>query len=119
MNDAHLGIQPHRSMGLLWPLLFVGGPALVAAWEARVPPGKARLEAVAAARFRRPATPPPAVAPVEVYALERDQARALNAAIPFSRLPIRRRGHSTYQDRPSTLPAIGRASCRERVCKYV
>ncbi|KEY99004.1 SleB-like protein, partial [Sphingomonas sp. BHC-A] len=87
MNDAHLGIQPHRSMWLLWPLLFVGLPALVAAWEARVPPGKARLEAVAAARFRRPATPPPAVAPVEVYALERDQARALNAAIPFSRLP--------------------------------
>ncbi|AJR24619.1 MULTISPECIES: cell wall hydrolase [Sphingobium] len=87
MTDANPTSQPHRSMWLLWLVLFVGLPAMVSAWEARVPPGRPRPEAVAAARLTRPATPPPAVAPVEVYALERDQARAFNAAIPFSRLP--------------------------------
>ncbi|WP_176594980.1 MULTISPECIES: cell wall hydrolase [Sphingobium] len=87
MTDATSTGQPHRSMWLLWLMLFVGLPAFVAAWETRVPQGKPRLEAVAAARFKRPTTPPPAVAPVQLYALDRDQARAFNAGIPISRLP--------------------------------
>jgi len=79
--------QPHRAMWLLWLVLFVGLPGLVAAWEARTPSRQPRLDAVAAARLKRPTTPPPAVAPVQTYALGRDEAQAFNAAIPFSRLP--------------------------------
>jgi len=80
--------QPHRAMWLVWLLLFIGLPALIAAWEARAPKAKAtRIGVVAAARLKRPSTPPPPVEPVDFYALGRDQARAFNAAVPFSRLP--------------------------------
>ncbi|KEQ52739.1 cell wall hydrolase [Sphingobium chlorophenolicum] len=84
MTDASTTGQPHRAMWLIWLALFVGLPALVAAWEARAPLSQSRPTA---ARLQRPATPPPAVAPVRLYALDRDQARSFNAAIPFSRLP--------------------------------
>ncbi|WP_022682978.1 cell wall hydrolase [Sphingobium bisphenolivorans] len=81
--------QPHPAMWLLWLALFIGLPALIAAIDTRAPVEmrEARFAAVAAARLKRPPTPPPPVDPVEVFALEREQARAFNAAIPFSRLP--------------------------------
>ena len=77
------------AMAALWAVLFIGLPMAIAAWETRARPGVERhsFAPVAAARVRRPATPPPPVEPVKIYALESDQARALNAAIPFSRLP--------------------------------
>ncbi|MEJ7934623.1 cell wall hydrolase [Sphingobium sp. AN558] len=80
--------QPHPAMWLLWLALFVGLPALVASWESGAA-GHAEIAfpPVAAALARRPSTPPPAVEPVRVYALETDQARALNAAIPFLKGP--------------------------------
>lgn len=88
MTDTFPTKQPHPLMWLIWLALFVGLPALVAAWEAHAPVARAaRADLVTAARFKRPATPPPPVEPVELYALGRDQARAFNAAIPFSRLP--------------------------------
>ena len=88
MTDTFPTKQPHPLMWLIWLALFVGLPALVAAWEAHAPVARAaRTDLVAASRFKRPATPPPPVEPVELYALGRDQARAFNAAIPFSRLP--------------------------------
>lgn len=88
MTDMSPNSQPHPLMWLLWLTLFAGLPAMVAAWEARPSAsGRPRFDAVAAARLKRPPTPPPPVEPMEVYALDRDQARAFNAAIPFSRLP--------------------------------
>ena len=87
MTDAHLTSQPHRLMWLLWLVLFVGLPAFVAMWETRIPLGKPRREAVAAVRPAHAPSPPPLVAPTEIYALDRDQARAFNASVPFSRLP--------------------------------
>ncbi|WP_253343019.1 cell wall hydrolase [Sphingobium sp. OAS761] len=61
----------------------------VAAWDTRAGPSRNRtaFAPVAAALARKPRTPPPPVEPVEIYSLDRDQARAVNAAIPFSRLP--------------------------------
>ncbi|HKT78446.1 MAG TPA: cell wall hydrolase [Sphingobium sp.] len=88
MTDAPSTSQPRRTMWLIWLALFVGLPALVASWEARSPTVRstgARL--VERSLFKRPRTAPPAVQPVQLYALDRDEARALNAAIPFSRLP--------------------------------
>ncbi|MFZ2998153.1 cell wall hydrolase [Sphingobium sp.] len=81
--------EPHPAMWLVWLLLFAGLPALVAGWEARDRPdsGVRRFAAAQAARLQAPPTPPPPVEPVEVYALDRDQARAFNAKIPFSPLP--------------------------------
>ncbi|WIA57649.1 cell wall hydrolase [Sphingobium sp. WTD-1] len=84
--------RPHRAMWLIWLLLFVGLPMAVAGWESRPRAGDEvtqgrRLAAVAAARLRRPTTPPPAVEPVKVFALGPEQARDLNAQIPFSRDP--------------------------------
>lgn len=87
MTDTPTTGQPHRAMWLVWLLLFVGLPALVAAWEARGPSASKPPFAVTAARLKRPSTPPPPVEPVDFYALDRDQARAFNAGIPFSRLP--------------------------------
>ena len=87
-HESGSGDPPYRLMWLVWLLLFVGLPALVAGWEARSPTVAQRsLSVVAAARAKRPATPPPPVEPVDFYALDRDQARALNAAIAFSALP--------------------------------
>lgn len=89
MTGASSTSQPHRGMWLLWLALFAGLPALVAAWETRSPSSSdpARFGMAAAARLKRPATPPPAVEPVQLYALDRDQARAFNQGIPFSRQP--------------------------------
>jgi spore germination cell wall hydrolase CwlJ-like protein len=72
---------------LIWALLFIGLPFGVAGWESRHRPADAGPAMHAAAQNRRPATPPPPVEPVQVYALERNQALALNATIPFSRDP--------------------------------
>lgn len=79
--------SPSLPIWLLWALLFVGLPFAVAAWESRPRPEGANRPIAAMARAKRPAAAPPAVEPVEVYALERDQARAFNAAVPFSRGP--------------------------------
>ena len=87
MTDAHLTSQPHRLMWLLWLMLFVGLPAFVAMWETRISLGQPRREAAVAVRPAQAPSPPPVVAPTEIYALDRDQARAFNATVPFSRLP--------------------------------
>ncbi|TWH95320.1 cell wall hydrolase [Sphingobium wenxiniae] len=73
-------------MWLLWLVLFVGLPMAIASWEAgNRPAAPPRLVGTGAADAVRPPSLPPPVEPLEVYALERDQARALNAAIPFSK----------------------------------
>ncbi|MFC3440767.1 cell wall hydrolase [Sphingobium rhizovicinum] len=72
---------------VIWALLFIGLPFGVAGWESRHRPVDAGPVLRAAAQNRRPANPPPPVEPVQIYALERDQALALNATIPFSRDP--------------------------------
>ncbi|MFY9351389.1 cell wall hydrolase [Sphingobium sp.] len=88
MTSPVFGDRPHPLVWLVWALILIGLPMAVASWESRPRDGAtARFDAVAAARLRRPATPPPPVEPVQVYALPADQARALNAAIPFSRDP--------------------------------
>lgn len=90
MTDTSSIKRPHRMMWLLWLLLFVALPIAIAVWETRprAPGGAPRAEAMAAAqRLRKPVTAPPAVEPVQLYSLDRDQAEALNASIPFSRLP--------------------------------
>ena len=88
MTDTHISSQPHRAMWLIWFLLFAGVPALVAWWEGRAPAaGAVRTALVQHARLRRPTTAAPVVEPVELYSLDRDQARAFNEAVPFSRLP--------------------------------
>ena len=88
MIDTTTSSQPHRAMWLIWLLLFAGLPALVARWEARAPAAEAaRVALVQRARLKRPPTAAPVVQPVELYALDRDQARVLNEAVPFSHLP--------------------------------
>ncbi|MFB0872782.1 MULTISPECIES: cell wall hydrolase [unclassified Sphingobium] len=86
MTSSAFGDRPHPLSWLIWALILIGLPMAVASWESRPrATAAARFDAVAAARMRRPVTPPPPVEPVKVYALPADQARALNAAIPFSR----------------------------------
>jgi spore germination cell wall hydrolase CwlJ-like protein len=70
-------------------MILIGLPMAVATWEGRPRDGLAagRFDTVAAAKRRAPGTKPPPVEPVEVYALPAEQARRLNAAIPFSRDP--------------------------------
>ena len=89
MTESSPSARPHPLMWLVWALLFAGLPALVATWDTRASSeaGARRMAVVEAARMRRPATPPPPVEPVQVFALERDQAVAFNATIPFSRDP--------------------------------
>lgn len=74
---------------LLCALLFVGVPMAVAAWETggRRSAAHRVFAPVAAAKVRKPTTPPPPVEPVALYALTPEQARNFNAAIPFSRDP--------------------------------
>jgi spore germination cell wall hydrolase CwlJ-like protein len=86
MIDDPSSIQPRPWVWLVWLALFVGLPAAVAGWESqsRVTHGQPRF--AAAAHSVRPPSPPPPVEPVAVYALDADRARAVNAAIPFSRL---------------------------------
>jgi len=71
-----------------WALMFVGLPMGVAGWDSRqsVTGNPLRFAAEAEGRAVRPPSPPPPVEPVAVYALDADRARAVNAAIPFSRL---------------------------------
>ncbi|QGP77692.1 cell wall hydrolase [Sphingobium sp. CAP-1] len=88
MTDASSSPRPHAIMGLVWALLFIGLPMGVAGWESRHRPIDAHASLAAAqARLKRPSTPPPPVEPVQIYALARDQAMAVNADIPFSRDP--------------------------------
>ena len=73
---------------LFWALMFVGLPMGVAGWDSRqsVTSNPLRFAAGVEGRAVRPPSPPPPVEPVAVYALDADRARAVNAAIPFSRL---------------------------------
>ncbi|HKY81378.1 MAG TPA: cell wall hydrolase [Sphingobium sp.] len=88
MTDTLSKGQPHPTMWLLWLALFVGLPAAVAGLDARDPvAGAVRAQLIEAVRYKRPRTAPPPVQPVEVYALDREEARSFNATIPFSRLP--------------------------------
>lgn len=88
MTETFSVSQPHRMMWLIWLALFIGLPALVAAWEVRSPSVRLSGQRLAqTSAMKRPRTPPPVVQPVEIYALGRDEARALNAAVPFSRQP--------------------------------
>lgn len=88
MTSPVSGDRPHPLLWLVWALILIGLPMAVASWESRPSHEAAkRFDAVVAARMRRPATPPPPVEPVQVYSLPTDQARALNAAVPFSRDP--------------------------------
>lgn len=77
--------QPRPLMGLVWLALFAGLPAAVAGWGGPAAHHH-RLAGAAAAHTIRPPSPPPPVEPAAIYALDADRARALNAAIPFSRL---------------------------------
>lgn len=87
MTDAATPGQPRKWAWLLWLMLFVGLPAMVATWEGRIPASKHPFDAVSVTRLKHPATPPPPVEPVDFYALDRNQARTFNAAVPFSHLP--------------------------------
>lgn len=88
MTSACSSNPPHPAMWPVWLLLFAGLPALVAGWEARAPvPETARSPLAQHARFKRPTTAAPVVQPLELYALDRDQARAFNMAVAFARLP--------------------------------
>lgn len=89
MSDPSQSARPHPYAWLVWALLFVGVPAFVATWDTRGEPDARTggMVVVEAGRMKRPGTPPPPVEPVEVFALERDQAVAFNATIPFSRDP--------------------------------
>ncbi len=73
---------------IAWALILIGLPMAVAGWETRprATVTGPRHSRAAAVRTARPPTPPPPVEPVEVYALDRDEARRFNAAVPFSRL---------------------------------
>ena len=83
------GIAPDEGRGpgllasLLWLLILAGIPAAVAWHDQRTASESVRRLALSG----RPVTPPPPVEPVELYDLTSDQARALNAKVPFSTLP--------------------------------
>ncbi len=87
MTDIQERSQPLPLLWLVWIALFVGLPMAVAAWETGPRPHAVARQAVTTRFTARPATRPPVVEPLEVYAIDRDQARALNAAVPFSREP--------------------------------
>lgn len=73
---------------IAWALILIGLPMAVAGWETRgrdVAHGPRQARA-RVARIEQPPSPPPPVEPLEVYALERDEARRFNAAVPFSKL---------------------------------
>ncbi|WP_336964263.1 cell wall hydrolase [Sphingobium aquiterrae] len=74
---------------LFWGLAFIGLPAMIAAQEGRAPVLASGDGAHAVDRGQlhggSGATPPP-VEPLELLALDRDRARAINAATPFSAL---------------------------------
>lgn len=78
---------PDLARWLLCALLFVGVPMAVTMWETGGQRGVAHrvFAPVAAAKARKPTTPPPPVEPVALYDLTPEQAREFNAAIPFSR----------------------------------
>lgn len=88
MTQAPHRQDPHPLMWIIWVMLFIGLPMTVAGWEARERlEGAPRVPAAVMARPAHPPSPPPPVEPVETYDLDRDQARAINAAIAFSRAP--------------------------------
>ena len=95
--------QPHPAMWLIWLLLFVGLPMAVAGWESRPYAGNGlhsgTMDANKASRRDRPVLPPPTVEPVEIFTLDANEARDLNAKIPFSADP-----------NPAALPFIFRGS---------
>ncbi|MEJ7927704.1 cell wall hydrolase [Sphingobium sp. AN641] len=78
---------PPWAAWLLWLAIFAGLPALVAWNDVGDRPPSAVQAALSRARAVAARAVPPPVEPVKVYALERDSARTLNAAIPFSTAP--------------------------------
>ncbi|MET0249390.1 MAG: cell wall hydrolase [Sphingobium sp.] len=74
---------------LLWLAIIAGVPALVATWDGgkRVPALVGATAGIRSPETARPADPPPPVAPVELLALDQQQAREVNSALPFSTLP--------------------------------
>jgi hypothetical protein len=84
--SSRTGGHPHPLLWLVWLAIFAGLPATVAWRESpgRVAPGEGTAQV---GRAARPPSPPPPVEPLKIYALEPQEARAFNAAIPFSRLP--------------------------------
>ncbi|MBH1999106.1 MAG: cell wall hydrolase [Sphingomonadaceae bacterium] len=93
MMDGISTSKPRLWAWLVWAMIFAGLPAMVASFEARHAPADnaprfaAAATRAAAKRAQRAGALPPPVEPVVVLALDRDQARAFNAAIPFSSLP--------------------------------
>ncbi|MGE4321720.1 MAG: cell wall hydrolase [Sphingobium sp.] len=88
------GDAPHWGAMLLWLGLLAGLPAFIA-WHqgGSVPAGRVASYTAAAAYPHtaspsgRTVPPLPAVDPVENHGLDREQARQVNIAIPFSPLP--------------------------------
>ncbi|MDX3911417.1 MAG: cell wall hydrolase [Sphingobium sp.] len=84
-------------------LVFAGLPAVVARFDtARVASG-ASTEARPRSLAVRPPSPPPPVEPVRVLAVEREEARDINARVPFSRLPNPAARPFTFAGAPDSL----------------
>jgi hypothetical protein len=81
-DTENVATQPGVVAMLLWLGVLAGVPTVVAWHDARVSSAPGR----AGSPFRS-SSPPPAVEPFELVALDRDQARLFNAAIPFSTDP--------------------------------
>jgi hypothetical protein len=79
--DDSAGSRPGVGAILLWVAILIGLPFAVAGMDGFRKPAAAPETAI------KPPTPPPPVEPLELYALDADQARAFNAAVPFSTLP--------------------------------
>lgn len=77
--------SPHPVTWAIWAALFLGVPGAVA-WHEGDRTTATALSSRSESASHAP-SPPPAVEPVKVYALAREDARALNAGTPFSHLP--------------------------------
>lgn len=85
MSDSD-DIRPWAA--LLWLAIIAGLPASVATWEGgKRPPVPTSITGVRVPVPARSDAPPPPVAPVELLALDRNQARQVNGALPFSTAP--------------------------------
>ncbi len=70
----------------LWAAIFVGLPLLVASLSVPIPTPRGGATPVHHLAIRPP-SPPPAVEPLEVLKIAPVEARAINAAVPFSTAP--------------------------------
>ncbi|MET0239883.1 MAG: cell wall hydrolase [Sphingobium sp.] len=101
MTDRADAVRPW--IAVLWIAILIGLPALVAHYSHSVRPTVAvQPQHVRAAK---PPTPPPPVEPVQILAIGPEEARVVNAAIPFSTAPnpaarpFRLIGDAAAQDR--------------------